>query len=116
MDEKMMQKLIAKSEGKPEMTDMEKQAKLDVIMELLEMAKADMGTRVETGMKELSAPAAVTVQAENPEDLEEGLEVASELTDKVASKLPEIESPQHEEKEEDHRAELARLMGAKRRV
>lgn len=118
MDEKMMSKLMAKSAGQPEMSDMQKQAKLDVIMELLEMAKADMGVRVDGGLKELAtqtemAPASVTVQAETPEDLEEGLDMASELTEKTADEAPM--APTETEEELDN-SDLARMMGAKRRI
>ncbi len=102
MDSKMMEKIMSKGKDKaPEMTDMEKQAKMDVIMELLGMAKTDSGSRVSQGLKDLMMPkSAVTVEAEDPEHLKQGLDLASKLTDKLPLDEEKMEKPEEMEKED----------------
>lgn len=77
MDE--LKKMMAKkksSEG--EMSEMEQQAKLDVIMELLQMAEGAMGSKVKGGLDEMQK---ISVMAPDKEGLAEGLDLAKEVTD-----------------------------------
>lgn len=53
-----------------------KRAKMEVIMELMEMAKEMMGENVKTGMDEMKK---VSIAAPDQESLEEGLDLAHKL-------------------------------------
>ena len=93
MDE--LKKMMAKKKHDGEMSAEEQQAKMDVIMELMEMAQGEMGSRVKSGMDDMKK---VTVAAPDSESLEEGLEAAQD----VVSELPEsYESEEMETESED---------------
>jgi hypothetical protein len=89
MDE--LKKMMAgkKSDGK--MSEDEKQAKMDVIKELLDMAQHAMGHGVKGGMDEMHK---VSVMAPDEEGLEEGLGMAKKVVGH------EEEDPELEAKEE----------------
>lgn len=80
MDE--LKKMMAKKKNDGAMSEQEQKAKMDVIMELLEMAQGEMGSRVKSGMDDMKK---VTVAAPDAESLEEGLETAQD----VVSEMPE---------------------------
>lgn len=73
MDE-LFSKLSKK--GSEDMSPEAKQAKMEVIMELMEMARELMGSGVKSGLDEMQK---VSVMAPDAEGLEEGLEVAEDL-------------------------------------
>jgi hypothetical protein len=75
---KDLEKLMAKS-GNSKMTPEQKKAKMDVIMELMEMAKEMMSDNVHKGMSDLKSAQKVSVMAPDAESLEEGLDVAKEI-------------------------------------
>lgn len=67
-------------------------AKLDVLMEMLEMIQSEMGGSVKSGMDELMQPKKmqeVSVMAPDEESLEEGLEMAKEI---LPEKDPSVDS------------------------
>lgn len=97
----MMDELMKAMEkkGGHNMSPEEKKAKMEVIMELLEMAKGAMGDDVKSGLDGMQK---VEVMAPNKEKLSEGLDVASELVDKGPEALMEHEleeTPEEESKE-----------------
>lgn len=88
---KDLEKLMSKA-GKSEMSDDAKKAKMEVIMELMEMAKEMMAEGVHKGMSEMKAPKGVkevSVMAPDQEGLEEGLDMAKEIVESE-------EGPEHE--------------------
>ncbi len=96
MDELM--KAMAKKGGH-EMSPEEKKAKMEVVMELLEMAKNAMGDNVKSGLDGMQK---VEVMAPDKEKLAEGLDVAGELVDKGPEALmghEKEETPEEESKE-----------------
>lgn len=97
------------------MSEEEKQAKLDVVKELLEMARAAMADGVKDGLDGM-ASRKVEVSADSPEGLEEGLDKAQELVSQLpeseeqeaeegpeheASETPEMEAAEHEDDEDE---------------
>lgn len=100
----MLEKMMMKSSSKAkdgEMTDMEKQAKMDVLKELLGIAHGEMGSRVKSGMDEMQK---VTVAAPDKESLLKGLDKAKELTsnEKMAKMMmPETETEATEDDKEE---------------
>lgn len=100
----MLEKMMMKSSSKAkdgEMTDMEKQAKMDVLKELLGIAHGEMGSRVKSGMDEMQK---VTVAAPDKQSLLAGLDKAKELTasEKVAKMMmPETETEAIEDDKEE---------------
>ncbi len=91
--------MSGKSEGKMSKEDI--QAKLDVIQEMIQAMQESMGGAVKGGLDEMlssMAPeghdmAKVSVMADDPDSLEEGLEMAQEVVPKVVDKAePSIES------------------------
>lgn len=88
---KDLEKLMSKS-GKSEMSEDAKKAKMEVIMELMEMAKEMMADGVHKGMTEIKSPKEikeVSVMAPDQESLEEGLDVAKDIVESE-------EGPEHE--------------------
>lgn len=86
MDE--LKKMMAKKKDDGAMSEQEQQAKMDVIMELLEMAQGEMGSRVKSGMDDMKK---VTVAAPDSESLTDGLEAAQDMlgTDDEAAESDE---------------------------
>lgn len=89
---KDLEKLMSKS-GKSEMSEDAKRAKMEVIMELMEMAKEMMADGVHKGMSDMKAPKEVSVMAADQEGLEEGLDMAKDLVESE-------EGPEHESLED----------------
>ena len=87
--------LMSDKEKKPksEMSKQDVQAKMDVLMEMLEMLHSDMGGSVKSGMDELSKPAPA-------DDIESGIHETGDLDvveDAVeADKEPQLESAKPE--------------------
>lgn len=93
-------KLLGKK-PKTEMSEEETQAKMEVIMELLDQAKSMMADQVKGGMDEMFAPKSVEVMAPDQESLEEGLDVAQDMV----SDEPSMESEESDEDSEDDKEE-----------
>jgi hypothetical protein len=94
---KDLMEMLAKKKADGKLSDTDKQAKMEVLEELLSAAKEAMGGKVKMGLEELMAeakPAQVTVAAEDPEQLKEGLEMAEEM-------LPEGEEKEEKPEEEE---------------
>lgn len=64
------------SADKKSMSPAQRQAKMDVLKELMDMAQDEMGKKVKTGMDELHK---VTVAAPDAESLTEGLKIAENI-------------------------------------
>lgn len=91
-------KAMAKKGGH-EMSPEEKKAKMEVVMELLEMAKEAMGDHVKSGLDGMQK---VEVMAPDKEKLAEGLELAGDVVEKGPEALMEHEkeeTPEEESKE-----------------
>lgn len=109
MDE-LFSKLSKK--GSSDMSPEAKQAKMEVIMELMEMARELMGSGVKSGLDEMQK---VSVMAPDAEGLEEGLEVAEDLVgeegalaeaaDEVAASAPPMVSAEDVPEKEDEEDE-----------
>lgn len=89
-------KMMEKKKDSQEMTPEEKKAKMDVIMELLEIAHEAMGSNVKSGLDGMTQK--VEVMAPNKEKLIEGLEKAEEVVEEGPEAL--MSSEQTEETEE----------------
>lgn len=76
---KMLQAGGGEGEG-AEMSDMEIQAKMEVLKELLELAQASSGKHVMDGMEGMQQ---LTVAAPDKEGLMEGMEKAEEIVEEV---------------------------------
>lgn len=116
MEDKMMNKLMGKKPVETEMSDMQKKAKMDVIMELIQMAQGVMGESVKTGLEPVKDETSVMVKAEDTEGLEEGLDMASELvadTDLLATEDEESE-PSVLALEDEDTNDIKRLMGLRK--
>lgn len=85
---KDLEKMLMSKKDKGEMSKEDIQAKMDVLMELMQMAREAMGSKVKSGMDEMNK---VSVMAPDKEGLEEGLDKAKEL----------MQSPMLEESEEE---------------
>lgn len=96
MDE--LKKMMEKKKSGDSMSEQEQQAKMDVIMELLEMAQGEMGSRVKSGMDDMKK---VSVIAPDSESLEEGLEAAQD----VVEELPESQESEMESESDSPAAE-----------
>lgn len=83
---KDLEKMLMSKKDKSKMSDQEVQAKMDVLMELMEMAKDALGSKVKSGMDEMQK---VSVSAPDKESLEEGLEKAQELVEKSPDMMME---------------------------
>lgn len=99
---KDLEKLLMKKKDNGKLSEDEAQAKMDVLMELLEMAQGAMGSKVKNGMDGLKK---VSVMAPDKEGLEEGLEKAQDLMEKpeieeMVDSEEKSESPEMEAKEE----------------
>ena len=91
-------KLLAAQEGQgEEMSEIEIQAKMDVLRELLEMAQAHSGKGIADRMQKL------TVASPSKEGLMEGMEKAEEIVEEMPEEgeMPEIPIKDEEEDEED---------------
>lgn len=96
--EDMLAKLMMKkaSKGKDDkMSDMEVQAKMEVLKELLGLAQDEMGGRVKSGMDEMQK---VTVAAPDKESLLKGLAKAEEITEEA----PEMDSDEESDEESEN--------------
>lgn len=100
-DKKMMDKGSSMSEDQIK-------AKMEVVMELLEKATEMMADGVHSGMADMMPKAEVSVSADDPADLEEGLDVASDLVEgddlaDIAASAAEMSGPMvsDEDEEED---------------
>ena len=78
--EKMMQTMDQKTPSKPSRKDI--QAKKEVLMELLGECDAELKGRAGRGL-DSSRQMKVSVSADSPSDLKEGLEKAEELTEEL---------------------------------
>lgn len=94
MDELM--KTLGKKGGNSEMSAEEKKAKMEVIMELLQMAQDAMGDNVKHGLDGMQK---VEVMAPDKEKLSEGLDMASDLIQKTPESLMEHEKEEKPEEE-----------------
>ena len=83
---KDLEKMLMSKKDKSKMSEQEVQAKMDVLMELMEMAKEALGSKVKSGMDEMQK---VSVSAPDKEGLEEGLEKAQELVEKSPDMMME---------------------------
>lgn len=96
MLEKMMMKSDEPTKSKSGMSEMEKQAKMDVLMELLGLADSEMGNRVKSGMDEMQK---VTVAAPDEKSLLAGLEKAEDVLEEKV--MPETEDEESEDESEE---------------
>lgn len=108
--------MMAKKAEKPEMSDKQIQAKMDVLMELMELAKSEMGKKVKSGMDEMQK---VTVAAPDAESLEKGLETAQELVPQMEEASEEAEEMSEEEEtpeqeESEVKMAMSDLLGNKK--
>lgn len=88
--EEMLMKPKVNSE---KMSEQEIQAKMDVLLEMMQMIQEEMGSRVKNGMMDHeNEMKKVSVMAPDNESLEEGLEVAQE----VLPESPEEKDPMGE--------------------
>lgn len=94
MDE--LKKMMAKKKDDGAMSEQEQQAKMDVIMELMEMAHGEMGSRVKSGMDDMKK---VTVAAPDSESLSDGLEKAQDMLGKDDEESESDEDPAEEKAE-----------------
>lgn len=86
---------------KKEMSKMDIEAKMEVLKELHDLCKAKLGEKVKSGLDGMKS---VTVSAPDEESLEEGLEVAQELTpkmDEASETIEKLASNDEEESTED---------------
>lgn len=86
----MMKKMLMKKKDSSQMSDEAKEAKMEVLMELLQMAQDAMGSQVKSGMDEMQK---VSVMAPDKESLSEGLEMAQEVLPEVEEASEESEIP-----------------------
>ncbi|PCI45888.1 MAG: hypothetical protein COB41_00420 [Proteobacteria bacterium] len=77
----IMEMIQPKPEKSMEMSEMQKQAKMEVLKELFEMAMQESGKDVASGMQEL------TVSAQDPEGLLQGLDQAEDLIEGLPQDL-----------------------------
>lgn len=104
MDELM--KALSKKGESSDMSPEEKKAKMEVVMELLQMAQEAMGDNVKNGLDGMQK---VEVMAPNKAKLSEGLDMASDIVDKGPEALMEHEKEEtpEEEKVETPEMEMA---------
>lgn len=100
MDELM--KAMSKKGGH-EMSPEEKDAKMQVIMELLQMAQEAMGEGVKHGLDGMQK---VEVMAPSKEKLAEGLDMAGDLVEKGPEALMEHEKEEMPEEEKSEAPEM----------
>ena len=93
MLEKMMMKKASKGK-EDKMSEMEVEAKMDVLKELLGLAQTEMGSRVKSGMDEMQK---VTVAAPDKESLLKGLGKAEEITEEMPESMLEVDAEEDEE-------------------
>ena len=91
---KDLEKLLMGKKDSSKMSDNAAQAKMDVLQELMDMCREQMGNKVKDGMHEMQK---VTVAAPDKEALALGLDKAKQLT----QHMPEDES-QEDPEEEKH--------------
>lgn len=108
--EKMLMKKMKGEESEDRMSDEEINAKMEVLMELLELSKMMTGDRIKRDMDEMQK---VTVMAPDKEALVEGLEKAEDLVETIPETEESEENPEEdeasellEEKEESSEAEM----------
>lgn len=110
---KQLEKMMEKKEGMgpSEMSDQDIKAKMETLMELLEMAQKEMGHKVKSGMDEMQK---VSVMAPDKKGLQEGLEKAQEIMEnpEVMEKMEEmagkdLDNDQEEGESEEHKAKIA---------
>lgn len=81
--------------NKPEMSEMEKKAKMEVIQELLEYAMSMSGEDYASGMQEL------TISAPDKEGMMEGMDTAEDMMEEMPMEMPMEDSDMEEYEEED---------------
>lgn len=108
---------MMKNKGKGEMSEQKKQAKMEVLQELLELAMDSSGKQIGDGMQKL------TVAAPDKEGLMEGLDKAEEVLEPEGEELTEgvedmmmdseedMEDEMSEEDEDEKMLKLKEMMG-----
>lgn len=97
---KDLEKMLMKKQDSGKMSDEAKQAKSEVLQELIEMCMKAMGDNVKSGMDEMQK---VSVMAPDKESLLEGLDKAKEVAESpMMEKMEEMseEMPEEEAQEE----------------
>lgn len=111
----MMDKKMMMDKGSS-MSEDQIKAKMEVVMELLEKATEMMADGVHSGIEDMMPKAEVSVEASDPADLEEGLDVASELVDgegdlaDIAASAAEMSGPMVSDEDEEEES----MFGAKK--
>jgi hypothetical protein len=99
---KDLEKLLMGKKDSSKMSDNAAQAKMDVLQELMDMCREQMGNKVKDGMHEMQK---VTVAAPDKEALALGLDKAKQLTQHMPEEMEEDpaeeakETPEEEAKE-----------------
>lgn len=108
--------LMSKNDKNGKMSEQEIQAKMDVLMELMDMAKQALGSKVKSGMDEMQK---VSVMAPDKEGLEEGLDKAQEILESSPHMMEESKEEMLESKEEESselpKPEEKMMMGKEKR-
>ena len=94
-DMKEMMQMLS-DEPKPEMTDARKQAKMEVLRELMEMAMSQEGDELMEGLQGMNK---VTVAAKDEEGLMEGLDKAEEVVEEMPEDMMATDEEETEEEE-----------------
>lgn len=94
---KDLEKMLMKKQDSGEMSPEAKQAKMEVLQELMDMCKQAMGHNVKSGMDEMKK---VSVMAPDKESLVEGLEKAEEVIESPMMEKMEDMSEESDEKSE----------------
>lgn len=96
---KDLEKMMMKKKDSGKMDDQAKQAKMEVLQELMQMCQEAMGNNVKSGMDEMKK---VSVMAPDKESLLEGLEKAEEVVESpMMEKMEEMSEEKDEEKKEE---------------
>lgn len=93
---KDLEKMMMKKKDSGKMDDQAKQAKMEVLQELMQMCQEAMGNNVKSGMDEMKK---VSVMAPDKESLLEGLEKAEEVVE--SPMMEEMSEEKDEEKKEE---------------
>lgn len=109
---KDLEKLLNMKKQKGSLSEHEKNAKMEVLQELLQMATQAMGSKVKGGMDELKK---VSVVAPDKESLTEGLELAKEVAEKAPEITDEVEASLQEEEptEEESKMDALKALAGK---
>jgi hypothetical protein len=93
-----LKKLLMNKKDKQSLSDQEKQAKMEVLKELVQMAQEMLGGKVKSGMDEMNK---VSVLADDKDGLKEGLEKAQEIVEEQPELKSSEAAPEKEEAEEE---------------